>query len=461
MDLNAYKTLRKRWLLASVVAAVTVALIAIVTFLQTPLYRSSAELFVSAGGGSDDSIVGSFQGGQFVQQRVASYVLIVDSPEVLGPVIERLGLETTTSELASQVEASTPRDTVLIQISVTGEDPVPAATIANEVAAEFSAYVEVLEQREIEVQVGDSDTTTRTTTQPVKVSVVKPAEPPGAPFSPQVRVNLVLGAIMGLVLGVGLALLRELMDQTINSREIAQRLTQAPILGTVLLDAETPKKPLITTIQRNAPRAEAFRSMRTNLQYVDVDKPLKSVVITSASPGEGKTTISANIAIAMAQRGQRVLLLEGDLRRPRVADLFGLVGDVGLTNVLVGEVTAHDVLQPVPGMDLFVVTSGPIPPNPSELLNSHQMEKLVAEFGEDFDTVIIDAPPLVPLTDAAILARLADGAVFVIRQGVTRREQVSAGVESLRAVNARLLGVVLNMAPKKDVEAYTYRASYE
>jgi non-specific protein-tyrosine kinase len=203
------------------------------------------------------------------------------------------------------------------------------------------------------------------------------------------------------------------------------------------------------------------RQLRTNLQFVDVDHPPRAVVVTSAVPGEGKSTTAANMAITFAQAGSRVLLIEGDLRRPKVAEYLGVEGAVGLTNVLVGQVGIDDVLQPWGRSGLWVLPSGSVPPNPSELLASQNMTELLRDLETRFDLILIDAPPLLPVTDGAVAAARADGALLVVRYGHTTRAQVQLAVESLEAVDAHLLGCVFNMAPAKGGSAYSYGYGYE
>ena len=327
--------------------------------------------------------------------------------------------------------------------------PGEAAAIANATAAQFARYVEELEARQ-----GQS-------VAPVKVTLVEPAETPRQPVSPQTLVNLALGLLAGLGLGVGAAVLRESLDTTVRSTDEAEAIVQAPTLGTVGYDPDTPQHPLLTK-QSTSHRAEAFRALRTNLQYVDVDNPVRVVVVTSSLASEGKTTTSANLALTLAQSGQRVLLLEGDLRRPKAVELFGLVEGVGLTNLLVGKATFDAVVQSVPGADLDVLASGPVPPNPSELLGSHQMESLLTELKQRYDTIVIDAPPLLPVTDAAVLARVSDGAVLVVRHSKTRREELETAREAFTSVNARVLGVILNMIPSTGRGyGYSYGYGYE
>lgn len=209
-----------------------------------------------------------------------------------------------------------------------------------------------------------------------------------------------------------------------------------------------------------APAAEAFRVLRTNLQFMGLDEPLKSVVITSASPGEGKSTSAANLAVAFAQAGQNTCLVDADLRRPTVAKLFGVDNWIGLTSALISQDGLEGTVQPsrVPGLTLL--TSGPVPPNPAELLGSQRMADLLAELEAKFDVVIIDTPPVLAVTDAAILAPKTGGVVLVVRSGEVPRQQVQRAREALETVRARILGVTLSGVKAEGRDGYYYY-SYE
>ena len=210
----------------------------------------------------------------------------------------------------------------------------------------------------------------------------------------------------------------------------------------------------------SASRAEAFRQLRTNLQFVDIEHPLRSVVVTSSVPGEGKSTTTCNLAITLAQAGLQVILVEGDLRRPRIADYMGMERAVGLTSVLLGRTQLDDALQAWGDGALQVLASGPLPPNSSELLGSQGMQDLLRELENRADIVLIDAPPLLPVTDAAVLGTLTSGLVMLIRSNQTRREQVARAVATVNAVGATLLGGVLNMVPTRGPDSYSYGYGY-
>ena len=437
--------LRRSWplILATTAAGALIALG--LSLIMTPIYSAQSQLFVSVK--SAGQVGDAYSGGLFVQQRVKSYVDVVDPPAVLDPVIEELGLDKTYTSLAPQVSAQTPPNTVLLNVTATDTSPTQAAKIANAVATSYAAEIARLEGAD-----------TKANQVPVQASVIKPAEVPTSPASPRTSLNVLLGLLLGLLIGVGIAVLRHTLDTSVKTVEDLEEAADSTPLGVVTYDPEANSNPLVTL--RGTPRAEAFRTIRTNLQYVDVDNPPHTVVITSSLPGEGKSTTACNLAIALAQAESRVLLLEADLRRPKVAEYLGVDGSRGLTDVLIGQATLDSALVHWQRGLLDFLPAGAIPPNPSELLGSHQMAELLKELAGRYDMVIIDAPPLLPVTDAAILSTATDGAILVAKHGSTKTEQVEDSTDALRQVNARVLGTVLNFVPLRKRKKYGYGYEY-
>ncbi|WP_413785796.1 polysaccharide biosynthesis tyrosine autokinase [Intrasporangium zincisolvens] len=444
--------IRKRWMIIAAVTLVTLGLAAAYTALSPRTYASSTRFFVSTT--SDDSATSLQQGSTFTQARVKTYAQVLEDPKVLQPVIEKLHLSTTPAALAGQISSSIPLDTVLIDVTVTDSTPVGAQRIASAIAEVFPKYV-----AEIESRPGKDS--------PIEVAVTTPATLETAPVSPKPTRNLALGLVMGLLLGFGLALLRDVLDKSVKNQRDLEIVTDRTLLGAIAFDTDASAHPLIVQVDPRSQRAEAFRSLRTNLQFIDVANPPKSIVVTSSLPGEGKSTTTANLALSLAETGLSVVVIEGDLRRPRLLDYLGFEGSVGLTDVLVGRVEVDDVLQPFGRTGLRLLGAGPIPPNPSELLGSANMERLVEDLCNRFDYVLIDAPPLLPVTDAAVLSTIVDGAIVVVGAGVAQREHVRRALASLEAVNGSVLGVILNRVRVKDLGSgygtyeYDYRPESE
>lgn len=407
-----------------------------------PTYTAKTQLFVAIQNAG--SVLELQQGNTFSQARVQSYIETVGTPAVLQPVIDSLGLAVAPAELAENVEANADLNTVIITIAAHDSSPSQAAAIAQGVG---TSLVKTINQLESPSEGGVS---------PVKVSVVTPASAPSTPSGPNTRLNLAVGALLGLALGIGLAVLRTTLDTKVRGEADLRRITDTPILGGISFENDASKKPLLTQASPQSPRAESYRQIRTNLQFAHVSHDSNAVLVTSSLPGEGKTTTATNLAIAMAQSGQTVVLIDADLRRPRVDDYLGLERNAGLTTALIGAADINDLLQQWGEDDLYVLTSGQIPPNPSELLGSAAMKELILRLEKVFDAVIIDAPPLLPVTDAAVLAQQVGGVVLVVGSSRVKVPDLQKSLASLEMVKADLLGVVLNLLPAKGPDAYAY-----
>lgn len=448
MELQDYlRVLRKRWQIIALVTLLVVGASALFTALSPRTYSARTQFFVSTSGADNNGSL--LQGNTFTQQRVKSYAQLLETPKVLDPVIDKLKLSTTADKLAARVSATVPLDTVIIEVTVTDSSPEQAARIADTLGEQFPATIEQLEQ----VAGGQAS--------PVKVTLVRNAQLDPAPISPKPSRNIALGLVLGLLLGFGLALLRDMLDTTIKGEHDVEEVTDATVIGGISYDADAPQHPLIAHADPRSHRAEAFRSLRTNLKFIDAANHPRSIVFTSSVPGEGKTTTTANLALTIASAGQRVCVIEGDLRRPRLLDYMGLEGSVGLTDILIGRTEMTDVLQQFGETSMWVLGAGAIPPNPSELLGSPVMVNTIRKLEARFDYVLIDAPPLLPVTDAAILSTVAGGAVVVVGSGVVHKEHLRRALDALESVNGNTLGLVLNRIPKGDGRGYgDYRYEY-
>ena len=267
--------------------------------------------------------------------------------------------------------------------------------------------------------------------------------------------NLTLGVLAGLVLGIGIAFVRHSLDTKVRAESDIRAFSSRPMLGELPIDRSKTKE---VTLDRDphGGYSEAIRRLRTNLQFVDVTTGRHSFVVTSATPGEGKTTTTVNLAIAMATTGNKVLLVDGDLRNPSVARTLGLEGGAGLTTVLLGNAEVADVIQRWRDTTLYVLAAGQIPPNPSELLGSEPMRELFDKLTHDFDFILVDSPPVVPVVDAVLLDRLTGGTLMVVASHRTKKRDVASAVKQLETVEARLAGFALNFVPINESDPYRH-----
>ncbi|MGY2078745.1 polysaccharide biosynthesis tyrosine autokinase [Modestobacter sp. SYSU DS0657] len=443
---DVLQALRAGWwlLVAGLLAGLCAA--GLVTWQATPLYPSSTQLFVSTTG--TDSTSTAYQGNLFSQQRVTSYVQLLTGTQLAARVVDQLGLDETPDALATSISATTIPDTVLLDVTVTRPSATEARDIAAALGQQFTSLV-----TELETPDGAASST-------VKVTVTEAPEVAQSPASPQPLRNLALGGLVGLLLGAAAAVLRERMDNTVKTADDVQELTGVGLVGALLEDPNLHEHHVVTDDDGYSETAEAYRQIRTNLQFLGVDEPARTIVVTSSLPGEGKTTIAVNLAVVLAQSGARVALIEADLRRPRVTRYLGMISGAGVSNVLAGTASYDELIQPYGNGNLTVLAAGPMPPNPSEMLGSQQMRALLDEARRHNDFVLIDAPPLLPVTDGAVLSVAADGAILVARHGVTTRAQLHQAATNLHRIEAKLLGVLLNRIPPKAAEGYGYGYSY-
>lgn len=438
----------RRWRVVAAVAAVGLQLAVIWTLTSTPNYRSTAGVFFSLEYGNSASDL--VQGSTYAQNQVASFAQLATTPAVLGPVIDEFELTETPQTLAPRVRATAPIDTVMVTVTVTDASAEQSALLADAVVDSLSALVE-----ELAPSNGDGRPTVRAVT-------VAPAEVPTEPASPDALLNVVVGLALGLLAGTAAAFVRDALDTRVRDEVVLTEVTALPAIGTVGL-LPRGAHPVVVVSDPHGSQAESFRHLRTNLEFLAVPTQLEStadgarvLMVTSSRPAEGKSTVAANLAAALAETSASVLLVDADLRRPSVARLLDVEGAAGLTTVLLGQAAVADVVQEWGPVGLQVLASGPVPPNPVELLGSPAMADLMQGLRAEYDYVVVDTAPLLPVADAAVLSRLADGVIVVANAGLTRRHQLTESLGNLGRVDAPVLGVVLN-AVQRDEESYSYR----
>ncbi|MFC0712417.1 polysaccharide biosynthesis tyrosine autokinase [Cellulomonas biazotea] len=427
--------LRKHWLFIAVLGVLGFAAGYAYSTSLPSSFRATSSVYVTV---PESSSVGELvQGSTYAQNRIENYAQLATKPFVLDPVIDDLGLDTTARALAKSVGVSAPLNSTILEISAVSGEPERAADIANAVAQQLATAVE-----ELEGDTADGEPN-------VQITMVGEATPPNFAFAPNTKLNAATGLVLGGVIGVVLALARTLLDTRIRSMKDLRRATDTPVLSSVRYDRKGRKSPLVMRRDPFGDQAEAFRRLRTNLRFLTIAGPSRSIVVTSSLPTEGKSTTAINLAIAMAEGNARILLIDADLRRPSVHRYLGIEGAVGLTTVLIGEASAEDVIQPWGDGSLDVLPAGQIPPNPSELLDSPAMGRLLQRLSLRYDVILLDSAPLLPVTDAAVLSRLTDGALVVVGCRTVHRNQLSDALASLEAVDARVLGLLLNQVSAK------------
>lgn len=467
MELKDYwRIFRARW--KAIVALTLVgALLGIGwALLQTKVYSSTASGILSTGVNSD--IATATVGENYSKSRVKSYIDIAKSTTVSNLAAQELDLDVSAGSLLDRISVSNPSDTATMKVTAEAGTPEKARDLAEAWIKAIGSQVEVLEN-------ANADKNSETKKSIVAFRSLDSASLPSSPISPNAKLATALGLIVGLALGIAYALLRNIFDRRVQSAEGIEKETGMAAIGVLPhYKGFTDESRMLETHGGNDRGdkgreeyeiAEALRELRTNLQFMNIDNPPRRIVVTSALPAEGKSTLIANLASTIAASGQQVVVIDGDLRRPMIAKTFGLLEGVGLTDVLIGRASLADVSQPWgPTGNLLVLGAGKIPPNPSELLASDKLQNIINELAEHA-IVLIDAPPLLPVTDAAILTARTDGALIVARANRTTYDEVKASIETLGKINAHVLGIIVNGLSTKtkssDGYGYRYRSYYD
>ena len=516
VELRQYLFIIRKWLWLIVLGIVLAGGAAyVVSQNMTPIYRASTTLLINQG---QTPTLTTYQ-DILTSERVAkTYAELLRKRPILEGTAARLGLkEVDLEELPFTVDINPIRDTQLIELSVEGDDPHLAAQAANTIPEVFIEQNEAIQsarfasskgnfsqqmatlEKDIErseeaiAQLKEStsaaDVAERTrlesllaqyrssyssllqsyeevrlaeTTSLDNVIVVEPAEVPTSPVKPRTRMNTLLAAVVGSMLAVGTAFLIEYLDDTIKSpAEIAELLGLSSLAAIPRIPGGEIEDKLIPAEHPKSHISEAYRMLRTNIQFSSPDRPLKAPLISSPGPTEGKSLTVANLGVVMAQAGQRVILVDSDLRRPVLHRIFGLSRDSGLTSALFNEDSDVDHwLQPTQVENLRVLASGPLPPNPSELLGSQRMERLIEKLKTHADVILFDSPPTLAVTDAAVLTNWVDGTILVIDAGTTRRGLAQRAASELAKVGANILGATLNRVSLDSRSGYYYYYYY-
>jgi non-specific protein-tyrosine kinase len=476
---------------------------------QTPVYQASTLVMVEAAPitqtVTNTTVTTS-------EQLVSTYSKMMTTIPVLDEVAKRLGLPTFPETAMIQVVPIT--STQLMTVIVQDTDPTRAAQLANTLVEVFSDQIQAHQasryadsKKSLEDQLASLEQQIQTTTTALAagsasgnpnqaeqdqlqlsltqyrqsyasvlqsyeqiqlteaqsssgITQQEPAAPPDAPIRPRPVLDAVLAAVAGLILTAGIVFLIEFLDDTIHDPREIMRKWGVPVLGTIV-HYNHDKDELITAKQPRSQISEAFRALRTNLQYASVNLPIQTLLVTSPSPEDGKTTVAVNLAGVIAQGGRKVVIVDADLRRPRIHKIFQISNRVGLTDQFIRPQDQSDgVIKPTEITGLHALTSGNLPPNPSELLSSEKMSKILIQLASQFDMTILDAPPFLVVTDALVLAPRVDGVLIVIKPSLTKRAALKNLLDQLRQVKANVIGVVLNDVKIDRLQPYNYYGYY-
>ncbi len=516
MELRQYWSIVWKWLWLIVLSTGIAAVSSYLATARSPrIYQASTLLLI---GQSIQNLNPNAQDIYTSQQLALTYVQIVKTEAVLQGAVDALGLKMSPDQLRGSVNASIVQGTQLIDLRVVDTNPARAQAVANEIARQLilqgpasdkdeagrrefvQKQVDDLQSKiqDAQKQIADQLSSIQVTasareiadkqnqitalqvqmnqwqityasllnflapTSPNYISIVEPARLPTFPIAPNVMMSVLVAAAIGLTLAVGGAFLIEYIDDTLKSPDDVEQSLKLSSLGLIArIAGASPEEKVVTARHPRASHSEAYRVLRTNIQVANVDQPVKTLLVTSPNPVEGKSLTAANLAVVMAQAGLRTVLIDADLRRPSQHRLFGVTNDFGLTNGLLQQDLAADgYIHSTEVENLRLVTSGQIPPNPTELLGSKRMQRLIHALRDQADMIILDSPPCLPLADAAVLARQVDGVLLVVDAGSTRRDSATRAKEALERAGGKVLGVALNRVSARGSGYYHYYYYY-
>ena len=449
-------TIRKHLIAALVACAVVIACAGAYVFLAPPEYTSTAQVIATFNAaqenGESTDISQQNTGGTYISSQIKSYPTLTTTEKVLSPVISKLGLDESVSELTKQLVVTNPSNTAFVNISAKSGDAQRSADIANAVAESLRT---VVQQDLYGGSKGQS---------PIKLTVVQKASVPQSPSSPKKGLYLAIGVVLGVIVGVFAAVLKELLSTKVEETSDVRGIVKASALGSVPKNEVLAGTRPVIIAEPNGAVAEEYRRIRANIKFLQVDKAPdrgQLLVISSTSPSEGKTTTTINVAAVLAENGAKVLLIDADLRHPSVAHHLGIEGTVGLAHVLSGQMAPVDVVQSYWKPNLHILPAGKRPANASLLLNSDMMKMLVEQALMQYDYVLIDTAPLAVSNDGVVFGNWAKGVVLVTANGICRKKDLEESMDALNTAKVPVLGFVFNFANPKKKHRNAYYYYYE
>lgn len=435
----------RKWFWMVVVGAVVGALLGWgASALMTNQYTATSQLYVGTADASSSS--DAYQGAMLSQKQVGTYAEMATGRALGQRIADDLGLDKSADDVASMISAGAHKDTVILDIKVTDTDADQASAVANSASTQLTHMVNEL----------NASTSPDGHSNAPRLAQLNEATTPESPSSPNTTQNIIIGLVVGIVVGVLAAIVRGITDRRIRKSSEISDIVSVPSVGTISMSDDLASRKILDFASAPVLAAEQFRELRTNLRFLDVDNTPTVIAVTSGMPSEGKSTVAANLATALADDGQRVVLVDADMRRPRIADYVdgNVRSAVGLSTALSGDANIEDVVQESGTDNLSVVTSGPQPPNPAELLGSNRFSDVLQRLDDRFDYVIVDASPVLPVTDGALVAAAADGVILAVRHGATTTDQLTTTASHLDQVAAHVLGTVFTLTPPTKSPGY-------
>lgn len=432
---------RKSWIIVLVTLLLLLTCCVLTFCVMEPQYEAFATFVVGVGRPLSHNENFEYSDVLLNEKLVSTYEEIAKSISISDTVVKNLNLNITYEEFAKKVKVVQVENTQVIKIKIRDKDPVLAARIANEFSKNFLTHIMAIMKME-------------------NVQILDRAKVPVKPISPRPALYLAISGLLGVFSSVFMILIYQYFDTSIKTPKDVENNLGLPVIGRVFTftkGKDEGNRGVILQAGTWSPIAEAIRGLRANIQFLSASKNIKTIVITSAGIGEGKSTISAGLAVSVAQVNKKVLLIDCDLRRPALHTYFGGSNDTGITNYLSEDVAYRDLIQYGKTDYLYFLPSGPIPPNPAELLASYKFEIFLKDIVQEYDMVIMDSPPIGLVTDAAVLSTVSDGVIFVCSVKQCTIEAAKYALSLIRDVNARVLGVVLNKIPLKESPYYKHR----